>query len=182
MLWIDFANSLARDPLGHVPPRDRLQKAGWLDKFLSDNGLEPTGALDPLALGELQALRDLLHRLAGTMAAGDHVDDADLRALNNVLASTPAHAEISRNDHAFELRLVPDAGPLARARFAIAASCAEFLASEDLTRIKLCENPDCLWIFFDATRSRTRRWCADSCGNLIKVRRFRERHAEKKGD
>ncbi len=35
------------------------------------------------------------------------------------------------------------------------------------------ENPD------DTTRSRTRRWCADSCGNLIKVRKCRQKKKKK---
>jgi len=32
------------------------------------------------------------------------------------------------------------------------------------------------WAFYDESKNRSRRWCsAAECGNLIKVRRFRER-------
>jgi predicted RNA-binding Zn ribbon-like protein len=40
-----------------------------------------------------------------------------------------------------------------------------------------CPGEECGWLFLDITRSGRRPWCdmAD-CGNLAKVRRFRERH------
>ena len=56
---------------------------------------------------------------------------------------------------------------------AIVESFAAFLAEGDPSRLRVCENADCRWVFYDSTRSRTRRWCAGSCGNLIKVREFR---------
>ncbi len=44
----------------------------------------------------------------------------------------------------------------------------------DIHRIRICDNPDCRWVFYDDTRSRTKRYCEDkTCGNLMKVRRFR---------
>jgi len=41
-------------------------------------------------------------------------------------------------------------------------------------RIKVC--PGCGQVFYDETRSRTRRWCDSStCGNRARVRRYRSR-------
>jgi predicted RNA-binding Zn ribbon-like protein len=180
MLWIDFANSLAHDPLGHAPPSDRLDDREWLDKFLAEHDLQPV-ARSRSAMSELRALRALLHRLAFSMATEGEVGDDELGSLDHILRSTRVRAGITRKGDRYECRMAADATPLVNAKFAVAASCAEFLASGDLTRIRLCENPDCRWIFFDASRNRTRRWCADSCGNLIKVRRFRERQAEREG-
>lgn len=46
-----------------------------------------------------------------------------------------------------------------------------------LDRLKMCESPECRWVFFDRTKPANRRWCSsDVCGNRIKVRAFRERH------
>ena len=43
-------------------------------------------------------------------------------------------------------------------------------------RLKLCENPDCLWAFYDGSRNRSGSWCrAGLCGNRIKNRAYRER-------
>ncbi|TMC65135.1 MAG: CGNR zinc finger domain-containing protein [Chloroflexota bacterium] len=39
-----------------------------------------------------------------------------------------------------------------------------------------CENPDCRWVYYDESANQNRRWCEDSCANLMRVRRFRARH------
>jgi predicted RNA-binding Zn ribbon-like protein len=46
-----------------------------------------------------------------------------------------------------------------------------------LDRLKMCESPECHWVFFDRTKPANRRWCSSNrCGNRQKVRAFRERH------
>jgi predicted RNA-binding Zn ribbon-like protein len=60
----------------------------------------------------------------------------------------------------------------------IAATLARRVALElgeiDLTRLKRCERPPCDLVFYDTTRSGTRRWHADSpCGNRERQRRHR---------
>jgi predicted RNA-binding Zn ribbon-like protein len=58
----------------------------------------------------------------------------------------------------------------------IAASFAHLLVDYDRKRLKICANPNCRWIFYDESKSRTRRYCTpDKCANLLKVRRFRAR-------
>jgi predicted RNA-binding Zn ribbon-like protein len=43
----------------------------------------------------------------------------------------------------------------------------------------LCRADDCGWLFVDASRNRSRRWCDMSeCGNRAKAQRFRARHGE----
>ena len=78
-------------------------------------------------------------------------------------------------DDGCRLRLDPAAKGLEAVLFVLTESFASFLVEGEPDRLKLCENPDCKWVFYDTTRSRTKRWCADSCGNLMKVRRFRAR-------
>lgn len=77
----------------------------------------------------------------------------------------------------YRLRLGPARTGLEAVLSDIAASFAEVLVEGDPSRIKICEDPDCKWVFYDHSRNRTRRWCegASACGNLLKVRRFRER-------
>ncbi|MDT7658136.1 MAG: hypothetical protein QOF38_2851, partial [Pseudonocardiales bacterium] len=44
------------------------------------------------------------------------------------------------------------------------------------TRIKECAHPDCSLVFLDETQSGRRRWCSmDRCGNLVKIKGYRER-------
>ena len=82
--------------------------------------------------------------------------------------------------NACRLRLVPTRQGLDAVLLAIVESFASFVVSGEPERLKLCENPDCRWVFYDTTRSRTRRWCADTCGNLMKVRDFRARQKKKR--
>jgi hypothetical protein len=66
----------------------------------------------------------------------------------------------------------------------ILAAIVDAVNDETWFRLKRC--PDCQWIFYDRTRSRTKVWCdmlagdsgGRSCGTIAKVRRFRERQAE----
>ncbi|GCE29801.1 hypothetical protein KDA_52850 [Dictyobacter alpinus] len=58
----------------------------------------------------------------------------------------------------------------------IAAFFVTLLANYDLTRVKQCSNPNCRWIYYDESNSKRRSWCDDDCTNMMRVRRFRERH------
>lgn len=59
----------------------------------------------------------------------------------------------------------------------IALSAAALLtAAERRQRLKICANGPCDWMFLDQSRSHRRRWCRMSvCGNVAKVRSFRQR-------
>jgi predicted RNA-binding Zn ribbon-like protein len=57
----------------------------------------------------------------------------------------------------------------------IARSMAEFLCTDDFTRLKSCEGT-CTIMFVDRTRSRGRRWCSvDVCGNRAKAQAYCDR-------
>jgi predicted RNA-binding Zn ribbon-like protein len=44
-------------------------------------------------------------------------------------------------------------------------------------RVKACRGDDCRWVFVDASRNTSRRWCAMAdCGNRAKMAAFRDRH------
>jgi predicted RNA-binding Zn ribbon-like protein len=43
-------------------------------------------------------------------------------------------------------------------------------------RIRQCANPKCLWMFVDASKAGTRRWCdMNACGNRAKAQRHYHR-------
>jgi predicted RNA-binding Zn ribbon-like protein len=51
------------------------------------------------------------------------------------------------------------------------------MADGNWLRLKACRNPDCHWIFYDATKNRSGAWCEMGlCGNRAKARSYRERH------
>jgi len=58
----------------------------------------------------------------------------------------------------------------------IAHAIANFLTSEDLSRVKSCEKSPCTLFFLDRTRGLARRWCSMTvCGNRAKQALFRAR-------
>jgi len=59
----------------------------------------------------------------------------------------------------------------------IAQAAAELLTSPQKDKIRRCEGPPgCGWLFLDATKNRSRRWCSmRDCGNREKARRFQQR-------
>jgi predicted RNA-binding Zn ribbon-like protein len=58
----------------------------------------------------------------------------------------------------------------------LAFALSELLARGEVDRIKVCDNVDCRFAFYDASKNRSRRWCAHTtCGNRHKVKQFRAR-------
>jgi predicted RNA-binding Zn ribbon-like protein len=55
-------------------------------------------------------------------------------------------------------------------------AASELVTSSELESLRLCGGEDCGWLFLDQSRNGRRRWCSmEDCGNLDKVRRFRQR-------
>jgi predicted RNA-binding Zn ribbon-like protein len=180
VLWIDFVNSDWHDHRGRAPATDRLDDPQWLRQFLRTAGLPVVVAGDQAARRELKELRGLLQRIVRECVAGDAVSDSHIAALNRYLAGPQIRPRLVRTPPNFRLDLSPTGRGLAAVQFAIAASLAEFLVRGEQSRLKWCENPACQWLFYDSTRSRTRRWCASICGNLIKVRKHRQQARKSK--
>ena len=58
----------------------------------------------------------------------------------------------------------------------LAESIARELIQGDPSRLRICENPQCRWVFKDTSRTGKRKWCSmSSCGNRAKVARHRAR-------
>lgn len=130
------------------------------------------------ALSAALELRALLYRILAAVGRDEAPDVDDVRALNLKVSKALPHLELVacatgyrwawREDDALESVLWP-----------IIGSAAELLTSSDLGKVKLCAADGCGWLFIDASRNRSRRWCDMSgCGNRAKARRYRQRHRE----
>jgi predicted RNA-binding Zn ribbon-like protein len=61
----------------------------------------------------------------------------------------------------------------------LAQASADFLLSEGCSQLRSCASDTCRWLFLDASKNQTRRWCdMRVCGNRMKARRFHARKAE----
>ncbi len=172
---LDLLNSDWRDYRGSGRHEDRLDSAEWVSGFVSRWGFSEAGTLSNATISKLRALRGVLQRIVDSLVAGESPSEGDIAAMNDALAACPQRRLLVREGTGFRVDYAPDGRDWNWVRAEIAASFAEMLAEHDPRRIKMCENDNCRWVFCDESKSRSRRWCEDTCGNLVKVRRFRQR-------
>lgn len=71
--------------------------------------------------------------------------------------------------------VIPESTGLAWPLLEVARAAGDLLTSEDIERVKICDCPQCGWLFID--RTGRRRWCSMStCGNRAKVMAYARRH------
>lgn len=197
-MFVDFVNSDWWDGNGHS--KDRLARPGWLDAFV-DHWLsgtpaaeafdgssqprslpatdEPAAELDRDGLALLLELRGVLRELVATIASGQPVPARLVDGLNRFLDAGRVRHRLASIDDSVAVAVVADPHDSAAIAEAVALSAAEFLASGERHRLKQCDNDGCRWVFYDSTKNASRRWCDSRlCGNVDKVRRYRERQRQ----
>jgi predicted RNA-binding Zn ribbon-like protein len=173
---LDFMNSLYRDYRGTGNDQDRLRSAEWMTDFLRRWKLANLQPPPNSVVSQLVRFRNALWRIGEAVIRKQKPRSSDITLLNEVLSAAPLRRQLVEMGGKYKLATAPARKDWVWVRSEIAADFAALLSEEKLwRRVKLCANPDCRWIFYDATKSKTRSWCAPVCGNLIKVRRFRER-------
>jgi predicted RNA-binding Zn ribbon-like protein len=119
-------------------------------------------------------LRESIYRLFKSVVEGWQLEAEDLEKLNRELKIARRHQKLSAVENNFFFEWIDRLDALDSMLWQISESAAELLLDGDLTRIRLCENDICNWLFLDTSRNRSRQWCdMKDCGNLAKVRRFR---------
>ncbi|WP_308424273.1 CGNR zinc finger domain-containing protein [Paenibacillus albidus] len=157
--------------------RDKLEDQEWLDKWLKKHAL-PEGLIpDESELEQLRELRSWLWERIQEIVMEQRPDKMQLEALNRYMLRGPVIRQIVwDNGQQAAIKLLPQGSGWDQVMAEIAASFAEALLEKEASRFRICENPDCLWVYYDDTRNRSKRYCDDkACGNLMKVRRFRAR-------
>jgi predicted RNA-binding Zn ribbon-like protein len=170
---------------GSDPPTESLHEfaelLAWLEKSA---GIAPA-SLQPLRawarehpkkaaslFADSIALREALFRIFSAVAAGEAVRDADFVALRDAVAETPERRQIARADGAYAWRVEPLRPAVAGLLAPVLWSAGDLMLTARERRIRRCANDKCLWLFVDASKSGTRRWCdMTSCGNRAKAQR-----------
>jgi len=186
MLWDDFINSYWRDwrTGDRSKDRDMLEDEEWLSKWLRQQEFTAPVPLSPAELTQAKRLRSFLWEGVQRLVQGEVPDRAMLDKLNTYMADGPVIRRAALNaEGQCEVAMLPQKTGWEPILAEIAASFAQALADKDLSRFRICDNPDCLWVYYDDTRNHSKRFCDDKmCGNLIKVRRFRARKKAEAAD
>lgn len=185
---LDFVNTYGQSRAG---PRERLgdfaAAVHWFDEHdllhremvaqqLARYQREPASA-EPL-LRRVRRVRSALRELLDATVERRPADAQALREVNRAL----------RTQYVYELVPAPDGvsldhrhegDPIDGALARLAESIARELTTPSAGRLRVCDNPDCRWVFFDSSPSGRRRWCdMATCGNRAKVARHRARQRE----
>lgn len=171
-LALDFVNTVGgrthTSAAKYVVDRERLASADDLHAWAVEAGIATKRRAEASVLKRAIALREALYRIFRSRKASAD----DLEILNRELANARAHERIGAK-LAIEWT---DADAPDHILRVIARAAVELLTSDRLDRVRQCGGESCGWLFLDTSRNRSRQWCdmAD-CGNVAKVRRFRER-------
>lgn len=192
-LCLEFANT--RSWRGSEPPIEKLRSfadvLAWCEAAKS---LDPTAKAGLQKWGErhkseaanlfseVLAAREAIYRLFSASSSGGAVFGADAEALNRLLGDMPGRTNLTIAGAANMWRLPPARPACASLLAPVLWSAGDLLAGDRLTRVRLCANEKCLWLFLDDSKSANRRWCSmSSCGNRAKAHRHYMKRAKPEG-
>jgi len=200
-LCLDYTNTVeprigpvARDWLTGYPDLVEWARHGdVLDATAAAALLRAAAARPAAAQAAFQTaidLREGLFRLFAAIVDNTAPADADLEVLRRASAVATQHGRLVPHAGGFEWTWdtavsagTSPADPLDRPWWPVAASAVELLTHGPLDRIKQCPTDEgCSWLFVDATKNRSRRWCSmDDCGSQTKARRQTDQRRAARG-
>jgi predicted RNA-binding Zn ribbon-like protein len=129
-------------------------------------------------LRRARAFREALYRALRALMLGRSPAPSDLRQVNAELAASRRAERLAVRDGRLAWVWPDSTRRLESPLWLIARGAAALITSSELARLRECGGEDCGWLFLDRSRNHSRQWCTmEDCGNLSKVRRYRERHA-----
>lgn len=148
--------------------------AGQVKRLAAEAERRP--ARSATVLRRALTVREAMYRLFKGAIAGWPPRPDDLTAINRELQIARAHERLSTSRHGIVLAYGDTASALDGVLWPVVRSAGELLTSSRLERVGQCPGDECGWLFLDTSRSGRRQWCdMKDCGNVAKVRRFREK-------
>lgn len=194
-LALDFVNTV--EPRIGAEQRDYLPDYSALADWSAHSGTVTANEADALRLAASAdvdrgaavwrraiAMREALYRLVLAAAESRSPQPPDLEVLTRAFARAQQHAMLTANGGEIRWRW-DSAVDLERPLWEIARSAVEILTTDDAGRLGVCRHgtDGCGWVFVDATKNRSRRWCGMAdCGTRAKSRRLTERRRQARGD
>ena len=156
-----------------------LTRTACLDAHASPELLKrwSEGPEGPVITERARAFRETLRQMIEGIIRGRGISTEGLAAINFILAENDGSLRLERHGLGFRTRFAARPTQPIALLGGLAEGAADLLCDVDLRLIRRCANPTCGFLFYDATRNHRRQWCAmATCGNLMKVRAFRQRH------
>ncbi|HEY3240601.1 MAG TPA: CGNR zinc finger domain-containing protein [Acidimicrobiia bacterium] len=176
-LWLveSFLNSLDVES-----GQDDLDSLPRFRRWLGAHGREAAGrraSEDDLALA--RQVRDVLRDEVRRHHPGVETPAGHHRRLNALAGDIGLRASFTE---AGDVVLRPAATGVAGMLGEILATVVTTSTAGTWERLKLCSADDCAYVYFDASKNASRRWCSMAvCGNRSKTRAYRRRLTKPSG-
>jgi predicted RNA-binding Zn ribbon-like protein len=182
-LALDFVNTVdprhAPDRREYLPTYEAL--LAWADDAVTElpvglTTLRRMAAADPASAADAHAraieLREALFRLLTTSADRRRVDAGDLDVVNAAIREATDRVVLRRAAEGGVRDAWEREPSIESPLWPIALDAWTILTDGDLSRLRECPGDGtCGWLFWDSSRSGTRRWCdMRTCGNREKAR------------
>lgn len=175
-LCLDFINTVGGredTATGYSVARERIETPAHLREWAKAAGVDDDDRPDAALLRRALRFRESLYRLFKAAIDGRRPDADDLANLNKEAAAARSSQRLIFASGRFALEAAAGSDSILAM---VARSAVRLLTSDELVRVRRCGGESCGWLFLDTSRNRSRQWCdMRDCGNLAKVRRFRER-------
>lgn len=194
-LSVDFANTEIITSSGERG--DLLPDIGELLRWLTHSGILTTTEARAVAENEAEQHATILQRIKRArgatrvileaLAAGSVTMPTDsVSTINEALRARTGFYALRPNPPTLEFVTGENADAQAgnwQTEIAgrLAHATADFLSRADATRVRACENPNCILLYYDTSKNHTRRWCRmEACGNRAKAAAFYEAHKKRR--
>lgn len=184
---LDFVNTASQRQGG--PLKEKLESyadlVGWAVQaeqvteeeaahLLRKAAADPAGAGAVLERG--RALREAVYRVFSARNAGADLPADDLSLISDEHARAAVNRILTPGGIGCCCFQWQTYDALDRPLWPVAVSAVNLASSEDAARVKECATDNCNWLFLDASKNRSRRWCEmKECGNRAKARRHYQR-------
>ena len=169
-LCLDFINS--RWYLKHKPFRDPFKDQSWLSKFSGRWNL-PAMTISMHGINKLIEFREFMFQILMKLCIEQTISPSDIEELNKILKNGKLQKILIQRENHYLLQTIQQTDDIAWITYQITLSFAELITEYPLIYLKKCGNPECDWIFYDDSKSHTRKWCDNKCASLMKVRKYR---------
>ena len=123
-------------------------------------------------------IREAVYSVCSALAAGRVPPRRDLAILDVALRDALPNLELGLRGDGCCWRWGETPSVTDRILWPVVRSAADLVTSDRACLIRECAGESCSWLFLDASRNRSRKWCSmSSCGNRAKARRHYARTA-----
>lgn len=154
-------------------PVDELPDLAALDRFVTEWGWTGSRRRNRAELEQVRALRPRLRALWHTD------EDGVVAIVNGMLRETRALPQlVAHGEWGYHLHATPSAAPLAdRMMVEAAMAVVDVVRAGELSRLTVCDAPECEDVVVDLSKNRSRRYCSAACSNRVNVKAFRARRS-----